>query len=260
MTDTEQYSGGYATQTLNEFFKRSLDQEGRFFKDYIKAKQTVLDVGCGPGSLSLQLAEIVGAAGFVHAVDIQSQQFPTEHSENIAFQAASIYQLPFEECTFDAILAHAILYHLADQDSALLELKRILKPGGLLGIRDAEFAGDVCFPEVNNLDLAWQIIESCFAHTGSDIFYGRKQSGSLMKAGFELVALSASYDIFCDPVGYSPKGFALFWQDYMHRHGLNSGYTAEQISTAQTAVETWGNQADAYYGRTRCEAVARKPV
>ncbi len=260
MIKTEQYSGGYAKHTLNEFFKRSLENEGRFFKDYIETGQTVLDVGCGPGSLSLQIAEKVGLSGRVYAVDIQSQQFPVDHPENIHFQTASIYQLPFDDGTFDAILAHAVLYHLNDQHPALLELKRVLKPGALLGIRDAEFGGDVCFPEIKNLGLAWQIVETCFKNTGSDIFYGRKQSSSLIKAGFEVIKLSASYDIFSDPVGYNPKDFAFFWQDYLQRQGSGSGYTAEQISQAQTALKQWGNHPDAYYGRTRCEAVARKPT
>ncbi|MEE9412639.1 MAG: methyltransferase domain-containing protein [Methylococcales bacterium] len=259
MVNTEQYSGGYAKHTLNEFFKRSLDKEGLFFKDYIVAGQTVLDVGCGPGSLSLQLAGKVGASGLVHAVDIQSEQFPTDHPENIQFKAASIYELPFATSTFDAILAHAVLYHIDNQHAALMELKRVLKPGGLLGIRDADFAGDVYFPEVSNLDLAWKIIEACFENTGSDLFFGRKQSSYLKKAGFDVVKLSASYDIFCDPVAYSPKGFALFWQEYMQRLGARSGYTADQINKAQVAIESWGNHPDAYYGRTRCEAVARKP-
>ena len=260
MSNIEQYTGGYAKHTLNEFSKRSLDREGRFFKDYIEAGQIILDVGCGPGSLSLQLAEKVGQRGFVYAVDIQSEQFPSKHVENIHFQQASIYELPFEADAFDAVLAHAVLYHLPDQHSALLELKRVLKPAGLLGIRDAEFGGDVCFPKVKNLNWAWDIAEACFGVAGSDIYFGRKQSSSLVEAGFEVIALSASYDIFCDPVGYSPKGFALFWQDYIQRHGAKAGYNTSEIDKAKAAITLWGNQKDAYYGRTRCEAVARKPV
>lgn len=260
MSQKEQYSGGYAPHTLSEFAKRSMDKEGRFFKKYIREGQIVLDVGCGPGSLSMQLAEIVGTSGFVHAVDIQGEQFPTEQTENIQFQQASIFQLPFAENTFDALLAHAVLYHLNDQHAALLELKRVLKPGAVLGIRDAEFGGDVYYPMVSGLDQAWDIAEACFAVAGSDLYFGRKQSCSLFKAGFEVLALSASYDIFCYSAGYSPQGFARFWQNYIQRHGKNAGYTLEKINQATVAIKLWGDHAEAYYGRTRCEAVARKPA
>ncbi|QYZ66896.1 MAG: hypothetical protein NV67_02325 [Gammaproteobacteria bacterium (ex Lamellibrachia satsuma)] len=256
----EKYSGGYSKHILSEFSKRSLDKEGCFFQDHIEQGNTVLDVGCGPGSLSLQIAERVGPNGYVHAVDIQSEQFPADHNQNIHFQQASIFDLPFEDNTFDAILAHAVLYHLSVQDLALAELKRVLKPGGLLGIRDAEFGGDVCYPSVDDLDKAWEIIEACFNVAGSDIFYGRKQASSLIKAGFDVISLSASYDVFCHSSGYNPNDYALFWQDYIQRHAFKVGYTEDEIVRAQKAVLNWGNHPDAYYGRTRCEAVARKPL
>jgi len=258
LVNQQQYSGGYAQHTLNEFSKRSMEKEGQFFKKHVKAGQTLLDVGCGPGSLSIQLAEMVSTSGFVHAVDVQSEQFPSAHADNIQFQQASIFQLPFADKTFDAILAHAILYHLNDQHSALLELKRVLKPGGLLGIRDAEFGGDVCYPKVDGLDQAWDIAEACFNAAGSDIYFGRKQSSSLIKSGFEILSLSASYDIFCHSSGYSPQGFSLFWQNYIQEHADTTSYTKEAIDRATAAVKRWGNHPDAYYGRTRCEAVAHK--
>jgi len=258
LTNHGQYSGGYAQHTLNEFSKRSMEKEGRFFKKYIKKGQAVLDVGCGPGSLSVQLAEMVGLSGLVHAVDVQSEQFPTEHAKNIQFQQASIFQLPFANNTFDAILAHAVLYHLNDQHAALIELKRVLKPAGVLGIRDAEFGGDVCYPMIDGIDHAWDIAEACFKVAGSDIYFGRKQSSSLLEAGFEIISLSASYDIFCGSNGYSPQGFSLFWEDYIQRHGAKTNYTVEKINKAVAAIKRWGSHPDAYYGRTRCEAVARK--
>ncbi len=86
---THKYSDGFARHILNEFYKRSLNKEGRFFQDYVQTGQIVMVVGCGLGSLSMQIAEKVGEQCFVHAVDVQTEQFPQQTPTNIQFHQAS---------------------------------------------------------------------------------------------------------------------------------------------------------------------------
>ena len=236
-----------------------MDREGSFFKPYLPTSGQLLDLGCGPGSLTLDLAQLCGPQSSIIGVDLEDQQFPQDHPDNVSFKAASAYDLPFENNSFDAVLAHAVFYHLDDPQRGLNELFRVVRPGGVVGLRDADMAGDICSPLTPELDLAWRIVKASFGQAGSNVYFGRQQSRALQQAGFKTVALSASYDVFADKGNYTAASFAQFWVDYIARHGATTDYPPAAIEQAQRALQRWGADNNSYYARARCEAVARKP-
>ena len=83
-------------------------------------------------------------------IDIQDSQLEMGRQEarnrgidNVRFEHASVYKLPFEEATFDAVLAHAMVYHLGEPMKALHEIRRVLKPSGVCRIIVPEVAAIV---------------------------------------------------------------------------------------------------------------------
>jgi SAM-dependent methyltransferase len=73
---------------------------------------------------------------------------------NVAFQAATVYQLPYADGSFEAAFACAVLQHLAAPLAALRELRRVLKPGGVIGVADG--SSTITFPYPTNALLqAW---------------------------------------------------------------------------------------------------------
>jgi ubiquinone/menaquinone biosynthesis C-methylase UbiE len=106
----------------------------------------VLDAGCGPGTITLGIARKV-PPGRVTGIDAEDSQFSTarEHGEredvNIEFQKASVYELPFPDGSFNAVFSHALLEHPSDPGAVLAELRRVLKPGGLIGVRAGDMGG-----------------------------------------------------------------------------------------------------------------------
>jgi ubiquinone/menaquinone biosynthesis C-methylase UbiE len=100
----------------------------------------VLDAGCGPGTITLGLSRKV-APGQVVEIDTEDSQFTNAREEaqraglNVEFRKASVHELPFPPRSFDAVFSHALLEHISDVDAALAEMRRVLKPGGLIGLR-----------------------------------------------------------------------------------------------------------------------------
>ena len=120
----------------------------------IKPGMTVIDLGCGSGAFITFVAKVVGEQGRVYAVDIQPamlQQlerklFKSENQDvrNIELKEASAYELPFEDGALDLVYMVTVLQEIPDRGKALREIRRVLKPGGILAV--TEFLPDPDYP------------------------------------------------------------------------------------------------------------------
>ena len=138
------YAPDYGAAMVSFMSQRTAEIHAGFVLPYLKPGWRVLDAGCGPGTITLGLARKV-APGQVVGIDIvEGSQFSDARERarceglNVEFRKASVYELPFEDGSFDAVFSHALLEHLSAPAAAILELRRVLKPGGLIGLR----AGD----------------------------------------------------------------------------------------------------------------------
>jgi ubiquinone/menaquinone biosynthesis C-methylase UbiE len=104
----------------------------------------VLDVGCGTGTLALEVQRRVGSAGRVVGIDPGTEQIArarakaARHGLPIEFQVGVIEQLAFPDQTFDVVLSTLMMHHLPKslKVQGLAEIARVLKPGGRLIIAD----------------------------------------------------------------------------------------------------------------------------
>ena len=121
---------------------RTAEVCGKFFRHCIKDNSDILDCGCGPGSVTLGLAEWA-SSGKTIGIDLNGDQFEIARASaeekgisNIEFQKASIYELPFEDNQFDLVFSQAVFVHIPDHKKAMSEIHRVLKPGGYVALRD----------------------------------------------------------------------------------------------------------------------------
>ena len=103
----------------------------------------LLDVGCGQGTITLGLAETVAHLDAVDPAEeafANARHYAAEHEiKNVEFRVGSVYGLDFPDDHFDACLCHSMLETLDRPLDGLIEIKRILKPGAVLGVACVEY-------------------------------------------------------------------------------------------------------------------------
>ena len=153
----EVYSHGHHKSVVNAHAIRTAEDCAAYLLPELKPGMMLLDVGCGPGSITVDLAERV-APGQVIGLD-RSDDVLTQAAElaalrgieNATFVSGNIYDLEFDDDTFDVVHAHQVLQHLTDPVAALYEMRRVVKPGGIVAVRDADFHGMSWYPELPEL-------------------------------------------------------------------------------------------------------------
>jgi ubiquinone/menaquinone biosynthesis C-methylase UbiE len=187
---------------------RTAAQEAAFFLPYLRSGMQVLDVGCGPGTITVGLAEGV-APGAVIGIDLQLSQIEQARAlavergvANVRFEVGDAYRLPFADHSFDAVFAHTVLMHLREPVRALAEMRRVLRPGGIAGVRDPDAGAGFLTPATPLLEQSRLLWIRVLQHNGAP-FVGRDHRRLLLEAGFVRAEASA----FAESAG-SPRGDA----------------------------------------------------
>lgn len=263
----ERYAGGYSPLLLQGLSRRSVARQGAFFIPHLCPGMRLLDCGCGPGAMTIEFAKVV-APGDVVGIDIEASQLAVglarAHQEgvaNVQFAVGNIYALTFPDGAFDAVFAHAVLYHLHDPRAALAEVYRVLKPGGVVGVRDADHGGNVYSPSNPTLVQAWELIDHVLQYHGANPFMGRTQRALLRDAGFRRVEASASYDYY--GTAEATQNFSAYFIEFLgqqHTEEIIAQGWADRaaLEAMCAALKAWGAHPDAFFGRARCEAVGWK--
>src|SRR5262249_47961012 len=146
------YQHGHHASVVANHAKRTAEKDAAFFLGALRAGLRLLDVGCGPGSITAGFAKRV-APGEVIGIDPSARVIDTARAlldpaiANLTFEVGSIYQPRFAEETFDAVFAHQVLQHLRHPVEALAHMRRLLKPGGVIGVRDVDWGSATFYPE-----------------------------------------------------------------------------------------------------------------
>ncbi len=196
----ESYTLGYTRTALDFVSRRTLESHGAFFIPYLRPGMAVLDCGCGPGSITLGIAERVGH-GTVVGVDISESQVELGRQSaadrgiiNVSFQQGSTYELPFPEASFDAVFSNALLEHLREPSRALREFRRVLRAGGRVGISGPDWDAFLYSPPWEKITAAIRAYTEIQNRNGGDTQLGRKLVELLIDTGFVEVQARARYE------------------------------------------------------------------
>jgi SAM-dependent methyltransferase len=190
----ETYTHGHQEPVLRSHRWRTAENSAAYLLPHLAPGLDVLDVGCGPGTITAGLAARV-APGRVIGVDREPDVIAEARGAcgaTVEFQAADVYRLPFANRSFDVVHAHQVLQHLADPVGALTEMGRVLRPDGRLAVRDADYGAFIWHPADGRLDRWREIYTAVCSRNGADANAGRALASWVRAAGFSAVAVSSS--------------------------------------------------------------------
>lgn len=237
-----------------------------FFLPHLKPGMRVLDCGCGVGSITTDLAELV-APGQVIGIDRDASQLDVARQlaadrgvTNVTFEVGNVYQLEYADASFDAVLAHTILVHLSDRLRALREMRRVLTPNGVIAVSDDDYGTFVFSPPGSSVQHFIDLWGKYLVHNGGNPYYSRHLRGLLQEAGFaetEGHAVAADYYGTRAETRWTAKlaQMALQTPEFVEV-ALSKGWTTQPLLEAIVQeIEAWGERPDAFAAVTYCAAV-----
>lgn len=193
----ERYVHGYEEWTRQWMSERTATRDLAFLLPHLRPGMDVIDCGCGPGSITVGLAEIV-APGKVIGVDLETRQLETARAvasergvANLRFDQASIYELPYPDATFDVAVAHYVIEHVSEPVRALREMCRVLRPGGIAAVKDPYYPAFTFRPALPAMLRYEELASRVRRHNGASDDYAADLRACLLEAGFERTEAAA---------------------------------------------------------------------
>lgn len=262
------YTHGHHASVVGQHARRTAERDARFLLPYLQPGMRLLDVGCGPGSITVGLARAV-APGEVVGIDVVEevlvearQRAAADGVANVRFEQGDVYGLPYEPESFAAAYAHQVLQHLTRPVDALREIRRVLEPGGLVAVRDADYATMTWWPESPGMTRWLELYHAVAQKNGAEANAGRQLASWVRAAGFDGLAVTGEVVIHSEPAGIANWG--LSWSERVvasafgrqaEEYGLATRSELEELSAAWRA---WVAEPDAFFMYTNVEVVGRK--
>ena len=253
----DSYSHGHHASVVAAHATRSAADSAAYLLPYLDAGMALLDVGCGPGSITADLANLVDP-GPVTGLDQSEDAVASARKlaaarglANTEFVAGNVYDLDFPDATFDVVHAHQLLQHLADPVAALREMRRVTRPGGLVAVRDADFHGMSWYPELPELTEWMQIYQQIARGNAAEPDAGRHLVSWILAAGFTEFEPSASHWLYA--TGERRAWFGEGWAErVLHSAFAEQALTRELTGAAGLARmaagwRRWSQAADGWF-------------
>lgn len=265
---TDPYLHGHHDSVLRSHRWRTAQNSAGYLLPSLAPGDRVLDVGCGPGTISSGLAALV-PDGEVVGIDAAADVLDSARLEarrlglgNITFAVGDAYRLDFDQGSFDVVHAHQVLQHMSDPVAALTEMRRVCRPGGLVAARDGDYAGMIWHPADPGLDEWLALYRQVARALGGEPDAGRWLLAWARSAGFTQVQASGS--AWCYAGDQDRPWWGQSWADRLTDSPFGDRAVEHSLATRQDlrriadAWLRWADCADGWFliphGEILCRA------
>jgi len=260
------YTHGHHDSVLRSHNTRSIANSAAYLEPHLAPDAHLLDVGAGPGTITVDFATRVGRVTATEISDdalALSRALAAERgTSNIDFSVEDVHALGFADDTFDIVHTHQVLQHVGDPVQALREMRRVTKPGGIVAARDADYAGFIWFPLLPELDEWLRLYRAAARLNGGGPGARRRLLGWVPAARFTDATATASTWCYATPA--EREWWGGMWADrilqsalaaQLERDGLA---TRDQLQRISDAWRAWAAADDGWYlvphGEILCRA------
>jgi ubiquinone/menaquinone biosynthesis C-methylase UbiE len=263
------YTLGHHESVLRSHRWRTAENSAAYLLPHLPVGARVLDVGCGPGSITEELAALVGPTGSVLGIDAAPEVVELARAErtrpqhDLRYEVMDVMDLDLDDDSFDVVHAHQVLQHLADPVGALREMARVTRPGGLVAVRDADYAAMTWHPASAAMDDWLALYRRTARGNGAEPDAGRRLLEWATAAGLTDVTASASAWCFATPEDRA-------WWGGLQADRITGSAIAQQVLSASTsdaeelekmaqAWRAWASTGTAWFAVLHGEVLCRVP-
>ena len=261
------YTHGHHESVLRSHRWRTAENSAGYLLPHLSSGATVLDVGCGPGTITADLATLVTPAR-VTALETTAAALGLARAEitrrglvNVDFAVGDVHALEFADDSFDVVHAHQVLQHVTDPVAALREMRRVTRPGGVVAVRDSDYAAFTWFPESPELTAWLDLYQRVARGNGGEPDAGRRLLAWAHEAGFTDVTASSSTWCFATPA--DREWWGGMWAERVLKSDLattalrTGAATEDDLHRISAGWRAWAANPDGWLSLLHGELIAR---
>jgi SAM-dependent methyltransferase len=257
------YTHGHHESVLRSHRWRTVENSAAYLLPHLRPGLRLLDVGCGPGTITADLATRL-APGTVLGIDASAEVIDAARRDHpdVTFSVADVYDLGLEDASWDVVHAHQVLQHLADPVAALREMRRVVRPGGIVAARDSDYASFTWHPADERLERWLAIYQEIARANGGEPDAGRRLLSWARQAGFTRVDASAS--AWCFATATERHWWGSLWAERMTTSAIaqqarrEGRATADELTAMADAWLSWAAVEDGWFAVLHGEVICTR--
>ena len=264
---TNRYTHGHHESVLRSHRWRTAQNSAAYLLPSLRPGLDLLDVGCGPGNITVDLARLVspgravGVDAAAEIVEAAAAGAAEQAVTGVEFRVADVYDLPFADGSFAVVHAHQVLQHLSDPVAALQQMRRVCRADGVVAARDSDYEAMTWYPDSPGISQWLDMYRAVARGNRAEPDGGRRLLHWAHEAGFSDVTPSASAWCYASPD--ERVWWGGLWADRVMESALGDQAVEQGLATRSDlaamadAWHGWAADPDAWFAVLHGEIICR---